>query len=545
MRRLIPASIVLLAIVAGIWRFVDLDRDPDIVTETSQELWSDPAWYLYNARSHALLGEWRVHEGGALYVAQGYSFLASAVFSVFGVTYANAEWMAILAGFLAIGATALLAGSAARSAGSSSAGARGAAAISLLGSYVICAQQRVPNGDMEALAVSTAAAACLAQIQSIDAARRPFAFKLVSALAGLGIALAPFVKLHNGIFSAAAVAAWAAGYFLLDDDWKAQWRKATPWIALGMAIGAAIWMAWFFWLFQSPGNQLEAQLGRLRIYSVAAAPQENVFPRSNVGPMRYFQSNLIYRQPLETALAALAFFVFLLRRKGSWPLLLLSVWWITGIAALMNMTMDPLRYRLIVWPAVVSMAASLWVSFRDSTYRPLQGVFEAVTAFGLGMVFGSAAVYLVNFKLGVAAGPAALMIYILAIGASFVCLRLLRAIPQPRIAWALAVLFVLMSVPQWIGGERQVSHELLNASRHFEKFPAETVFGGYWAVRLAFSSPRNAYFFWTTDALTNVSVIANNADTILETPLPWHELERTRLRRSLIDIEIVLGQIDR
>lgn len=39
-RGFLPGIVLLLALVAGLWRFVDLERDPDTVTETSQDAWA-------------------------------------------------------------------------------------------------------------------------------------------------------------------------------------------------------------------------------------------------------------------------------------------------------------------------------------------------------------------------------------------------------------------------------------------------------------------------------------------------------------------------
>src|SRR2546430_887126 len=102
MHRWIYGAVLVFAIIAGIWRFVDLDRDPDVVTEMSQESWGDPVYYLYNARSHALFGDWRSNESGAMYIAPGYTWIASFVLSAFGVTFRNAELLATLAGFVTI-----------------------------------------------------------------------------------------------------------------------------------------------------------------------------------------------------------------------------------------------------------------------------------------------------------------------------------------------------------------------------------------------------------------------------------------------------------
>src|SRR3954470_19787825 len=104
MQRWVYAGAIALALVAGVWRFYDLERDPDVVTAMSQESWGDPVYYLYNARSHVLFGDWRPDEGGAMYISPGYTFLASFWMSVFGPTFSNMVLLAALSGFVTIAA---------------------------------------------------------------------------------------------------------------------------------------------------------------------------------------------------------------------------------------------------------------------------------------------------------------------------------------------------------------------------------------------------------------------------------------------------------
>jgi hypothetical protein len=157
------------SIGAGAWRFVDLSRDPDVVTETSQDSWGDPSFYLYNARSYALFGEWRPHESLSLYVTPGYAFLSALWFSLFGVSYGAAVIQATLACFMMVAATAYAAEWAARADDDIPRHyALAAAAVSLLISYVVFALQRVPNADMESFAAVSLAAAGLSRLQILD-----------------------------------------------------------------------------------------------------------------------------------------------------------------------------------------------------------------------------------------------------------------------------------------------------------------------------------------------------------------------------------------
>src|ERR1700722_17986870 len=129
--------VVLCSLTAAVWRFRDLNRDPDIVTQTSLDAWGDPAYYLYNARSFALFGDWRASEGEYLYVIPGYALLAAAWFLTFGAGYAQAAGLSATCGFLIIAGTAKLAYDAAASSNlSRPSWAANAAIASLLLSYI-------------------------------------------------------------------------------------------------------------------------------------------------------------------------------------------------------------------------------------------------------------------------------------------------------------------------------------------------------------------------------------------------------------------------
>src|SRR3989442_8808248 len=148
--------ILLLLLPAAVWRFLDLERDPTLI---SGELgsWIDPGYYLYNARSYSLFGEWRAEEGHSLYIAPGYAFLAAFWFRMFGAGYAQAALLSILAGCVVILATALYAESVAseHQMGLPSYWRGCTALASLLLSYVFFALQRVPKADMESIALSS------------------------------------------------------------------------------------------------------------------------------------------------------------------------------------------------------------------------------------------------------------------------------------------------------------------------------------------------------------------------------------------------------
>jgi len=548
MQRWLFGIILGLAVLAGAWRFFDLGRDPDIVTQSSQDAWGDPAQYLYNARSHVLFGEWRPSEGTTMYAAPGYTFLAAICLSLFGVVYSHTVVMAVLAGFVVIAATAMYAGTAVRfDRDVSPAYAIAASAVMLLGSYIIFANQRVPNGDMEALATSSLAALCLAGLQSVRLRVGSFKFCGLAVLGGLGIGLAPFVKVNNAIFAIAAVVAWLTSYFVLDADWKTRWRAAMPWLAAGVGFAICIWLAWAVWMYRiSPVGVLAAQMDRLRIYSVLTARPEdkNYNPRGTFSLLRFFQSNLMYRQPIEAVLAPLGFFSFFFGKRKNWAMFLASIWWLTGVAVMTNITPDPLRYRLIVWPAAIVLAAHSWSRLANGLRDQWTRRAQLLTALGLGIVFGAILVYFASIRLN---RPISLslqwMAFIVTIAVAYLMVRALAVLPPKPTALILALAFVVLSVPQWVAGERQVTHELAEAARRLDKYPADYVLGGGWGVFLGFSSHRNAYFFWTPESTPRVDLFVEDPLYLKDIPLPWHEVERHKVRR--LPLEIAFVRIDR
>jgi hypothetical protein len=549
-RAWIFGTILIFGLVAGIWRFFDRNRDPDIVTETSQDAWGDPSFYLYNARSRVLFGDWRARESLSLYVTPGYAFLSALSFWIFGTTYSTAMIQSTLAGFVMIAATGWAAECAARAEGDVRRfHALAGSVVSMLASYVIFAVQRVPNGDMESLAVMTSAAALMCSLQSIDLDRHRTRFRWAAVLAGCATGLAPFVKLHTGLYSFASLCAWLFSYFLIDSsDWKIRWRRATPFLAAGLAMAGLIWIGWIFWLYGlGVLSEVSRQASRLGVFSVFTVNAHDPHARTKFDLTRFFQSNLFYRQPVETLLATFGLFSFWTsrRRNKNWPLLLCSIWLAVGIVALMGMTVSPMRYRLIFWPAILVVATQFWTTLASARSNAFCLENRRIAAMGTGVALACIIAYFVSARLHWGnVEVVALILMIPSIGAAVALWKALPRLDPQILALGAALILVGVTVPQWINGERSVSHELLQTSTALEKYP-NAVLGGGWGVRLGFSSPRNAYFDWTPEAARKVTLLVEDpaSDYFQNVSLPWRELERHQMHR--VPLTILFVEIER
>lgn len=551
MRRFLSAALIAALAVAAGWRFVDLQRDPPIVTESSQDAWGDPAFYLYNARSHALFGDWRAAEGLSLFITPGYAFLGALWFAVFGAGYTPALILTILSGFAMVCAVAVLAAAAAHSDGLSAGNAAAAAAASLLWSYVFFGHQFVPNADMETGAIVCIGGAALAVIGILDPHRDARRFRIAAFVGGSAAGLAPFIKLSAVLFSVGVVLAWVAAAFFPDQDWRRRWRVATPFVALGFGLSLFVWAAWFLWLFNLTGaGEFLRQYAGLQVWFTdsPAAASADARPALQFAPGRFLHSNLFYRQPLETLMAALALPLLLIRGRWNWPLFLSAAWLLAGAAVMSVMTIHPLRYRMLLWPAAVVLASHVLCQLRAGARWDL-GSWQQGLVYGFaGLVVAYVAAYWLSVRFpafNLTSSPArfsAAVVEIAPVAGGMLWLVFERILRPPRLLAAVIVaLAVLTALPQWIGAERNISHELRDAGAELLARYPQVVFGGGWGVRFALGGLNDAYLEWTPQARENVAVVVEDPLYMKDAPLPWHEVYRVKSRR--FPLEIVVAEI--
>ncbi len=250
---------------------------------------------------------------------------------------------------------------------------------------------------------------------------------------------------------------------------------------------------------------------------------------------------------MRVVLATLGFFSFFSGSRKNWPLLFACVWALTGVVVLTVITPDPLRYRL---NSRLAGSRCSWRPLLGDDWsngikeHELESATHWIATLVLGVVLGSIAAYLAAIELHRPLSlPLELPLFGAAIVAAYGIVAIMRRL-QPRTAsMILALLLVFVSVPQWIAGERQVSHELTEAAQRLDKYPDNYVLGGGWGVRLGFSSKRNAYFFWTPESTPKVDLFVEDPVYLKDIPLPWHEVERHIMRR--LPLEIAFVRIDR
>jgi hypothetical protein len=209
------------------------------------------------------------------------------------------------------------------------------------------------------------------------------------------------------------------------------------------------------------------------------------------------------------------------------------------------MTISPMRYRLIFWPAIVVLAAHFWARLAAGKTPAIGGRPLQVATIGTGVWLACVCAYFLSVRLHFTnVDGVALALSAFAIAAAFAMWKLIAYAAPRNIAAAAALGLLLAAVPQWISGERSVSHELLRASNRLDKYP-DAVLGGGWAVRLGFSGPRDVYFEWTAEAAKRVTILVEDpaSDYFKGVTLPWREVERQVMNR--LPLTIVFVQIQR
>ncbi|HEY3131649.1 MAG TPA: hypothetical protein VGL91_19500 [Acidobacteriota bacterium] len=553
MNRFASGALLVILILAALWRFADLDRDPPAVTGEAGS-WIDPGHYLYNARTRVLFHEWRFEEGSDVFFSQGYTFLATLWFRILGPGYRQAVLLSTLAGFLIIAATGLWSWAAIRDRSQLSKVGAGCAAIaSLLLSYVMFALQHVPKADMESVAICSTSAAILAGLDVFESDVSMRWFKYPVIISGLGIGLAPFVKIYSALFSLACLMAWCVSYFLLDSQWKRIWRRATPFLAVGLAISALVWVSWILWLV------------RWRLFGAMAHEFSWVFemvtpslvsPRTAAGRggfakalviSRFLQSNLFYRQPVETVLATVAACRFLFLKRRNWPLLLAFTWLVVGFFSLSIIEYAPLRFRTLFLPPAIVLAASMWVELALGKLERLDTLKTFASCAAAGIVLGYTATYCLSIRLpwflNAFAGSRfyVAVSFLGLIAATSVWLALER-LPGKGVASVLALAAVLVALPQWWNGEQGRTHEQHNIAERLASAYPNAVLGGVHGADLALRTKLDAYLFWTPTAVRRVTLVVDPPSGLRDVPLKLVELERHELRPIKVTVAIALVQ---
>jgi hypothetical protein len=531
---------VLLALLLAstVWRFVDFDRDPAIIS-WSADAWLDPGYYLYNVRSYSLFGQWRPDEGHSLFVAPGYVWLAAGWFKLWGFGLWQAVLLSTVAGFLAIGATALFARALSPEGGRIRWEYSPALAVlaSLLFSYVMFARQRVPKGDMEYVAVCALTALSFVYLPQAGRQGRDRWLICLAILGGFGLGLAPFVKLFAGLFSAAVLTAWIASYFLLDEEWIAVWRRATPFVGLGVALSGLVWLAWALWLINMDAFQFVVRtvqkFAGATVSFLPTSPADAAASKA-FAPGRFLESNLFYRHPVETILAGVAFFRCIGRNRLSWPALLACTWLTVGVVALACMHFAPLRYRMLFLLPVIALAAQLWAELAAGKMTALtarQSLFVYPTS---AFVVSYALVYgaLGHFKpdlIGAGLLMAAAVIGCTVLSAPFLWFCLER-LPQKRLAAVLACVFLAGAAVQWQAGERQMTHDLRNTAREIsQKYPGNILACGMLGSHITLLTKDDSYMAWVPGAIGKATLFVGEQSDLPQFPVRYSEIERKHL----------------
>jgi len=519
--RFIRSLVLLVTIIALSWRFYDLDRDPVPVSASLSEV-LDPAGYLYNARSFALTGDWRAEAYGHIFrIAPAFALLAGLWIKILGLGYGRIVLLSVFSGFVVIGCIAGMAEIAARQWGSSLPRYwAGIFALWSLGiSYVFFALQQVPKGDMESMAVSAVAALLLVSLDGIDESA---GLPLRAFIAGLGIGLAPLVKLHAAMFSAAALMAWSLGPFIREPRWRRTWKKATPYLFAGLLCTAFGWVPWYKWtsVHSFPTTTLAAPFGTSSrtITSTLSA---------------LFGSNLFYRHPVEIALAILAVAVYSLDILKNWSLMFYTLWFLFGAAIFSLLTYSPTRYRLLFVAPTVVLASHIWTGIATGRFNGAAKSWNVgAGTFGL-LLFVFAEIYALQIRLNL--GWSVLTVLALAAGCALPFAWIWRSIVLHEgsivIANLIIVLMFVIALPQWIGGESHRDHIYQQLALTLVAKHSGLILGGDIGCQLALWTNEDCSMDLTESAKSPVThlLLRESDNEITTIPQKFHEISRFKL----------------
>ncbi len=473
-------AILFLALVLALasWRFVELDRDPPLISGSAAE-WTDPGAYLANARTMVHSGEWGEHlQTHALFVAPGFAFLATLWGFVFGAHYVSFAALSVVSGFAAIAATAYVASHC-----TVQPGTRwpivSVCSFILLSSYTFFCFQRVPKGDMETLAFSAVTAAVFIALGARAGGNVSRLDIGLAILAGAGMVVTPFVKFYGVLFSAACAGAWILSPFCLDAKWRPRWRTLSPWIVAGCVAGALVWASWLVWL-QSLGI-----LAGMSSYTTSTVHSVSG-SEATFSIHRFLQSNVFYRQPVETLLAALMIGRLFFVRHWTWASFFCTVWLLAGFAAIGAMPYQPTRYRLLFLPPIAVLGSLAWFEFSKPRQSRMTAASLVVRYSIAGWVLLEILTYALETHglrgqrtLGIPARG--LLFMILALGAGYIFERF----PPRTLAALIAVAAVLVAAPQWWFGEKEKSFQLKAIAMDLRSHFPDSDFAGSWGAEVA------------------------------------------------------------
>ncbi len=535
-----------IALAAAVWRFVDLERDPAIIC-WSADAWLDPGYYLYNVRSFLLFEQWRPGGGHSLFIAPGYVWLTTVWFRVWGLGYTQAVLLSVVFGFLVIGSMARYAETLSPKSAKIPWALSPAAAVSVsfLLSYVMFARQRVPKGDMESMAVCALTALALVLLPSTRGPGHERRFIALAVLGGFGLGLAPFVKLLAAIFSAAVLVAWIAGCFLLDRNWGVTWRRATPYVGVGLALSGLVWLSWLLWL-----AGLDALHPMLRSVARISGASISFLPTSTCdesgsrafAPARFLESSLFCRHPVETLLASVAFFRCASSWHWNWPRLLTCVWLIAGVASLAFMHFAPLRYRVPFLLPMIVLGAQLWSELAAGTLPRLTARRSLIVYTASALVVSYAFAYgvLDHFAPELIA-KRGLPVHVTIVGIA-ICAPLLwycfERLPRKVLAGSLACLLLAGAALQWQAGERRVTYELRDTALEIaQKYPRHTLAFGMLGSHVPLFAKNDAYPAWEECPVGHATLFVGESFDLRSIPARALDVEHRTLpgiRRTLI-----------
>jgi len=553
--------LIVILLTAAVWRFADLERDPPLVSWTATD-WSDPGLYLYPARSFLLFGDWRPSEAAVLSKAPGY-VLASVVWcEVFGYSYAHAVLLALFSGFITIAAVGVIARNLAtfddHRASPNVAGI--AALVSLLLSYIWFGQQMVPRADMESIAIAALTAMLFTQAEVHRRNGKEARARQLIFFAGLGCGLAPFMKNNQIVFTTAALTGWIGSYFVLDQEWKAFWRKSTRNLTSGLLASGILWAGWILWMYSIGALRdlplwLEVSFGGVSPVITRLFVPESMSPKIALQSMpfvpgRFFESNLLYRQPVETFLCIVTFCRLLLdRKRWNWPTILILNWIFLGVVIMSFLEYNPIRFRILFLPPAFVLAACQWNELRLGLFRMTSDTRRAVLIGVTGAITGYVAIQLTsNHFLSSELVPLGGLLF-----SEFVIFSLFLASTtylalfwlRPRtLSLVLTIVFFGVTIPQWIKGEVRHSHELRDIGHYIETKYHNAILSGGWAPEIGLWTKLDVYTGspWTPEAMRKVTLVVDESVNIEVTdppPLPWQRLENLELPAIKHHLEIV------